>query len=96
VSTEGRYIIQSQRAEGFNFNIFLWDVSIKKNFLKDENLVLQLSANDLLNQNTVASRNIQTNVIVDNRTVIISRYFMVKLIYNFKNKIKIKNQDEEY
>jgi hypothetical protein len=96
VSTEGRYIIQSQRAEGFNFTIFLWDVSIKKNFLKDENLVLQLSANDLLNQNTVASRNIQTNVIVDNRTVIISRYFMVKLIYNFKNKIKIKNQDEEF
>lgn len=96
VSSEGRYIIQSQRAEGFNFNIFLWDVSIKKNFLKDENLVLQLSANDLLNQNTIASRNIQTNMIVDNRTVIISRYFMVKLIYNFKNKIKIINQDEEY
>jgi hypothetical protein len=96
VGTEGRYIIQSQRAEGFNFNIFLWDVSIKKNFLKDENLVLQLSANDLLNQNTTASRNIQTNVIVDNRTVIISRYFMVKLIYNFKNKIKINKQDEDF
>jgi len=93
--TDGRYVIQSQRAEGFNLNYFLWDVKIRKNFLKGENLVLELSGNDLLNQNITASRNIQTNVIVDNRTQIISRYFLVKLIYNFKNKIKV-DKDEEF
>lgn len=95
LETDGRYVIQSQRAEGFNINYFLWDVKIRKNFLKGENLVLELSGNDLLNQNITASRNIQTNMIVDNRTQIISRYFLVKLIYNFKNKIKV-DKDEEF
>ena len=96
IGTDGRYVIQSQRAEGFNLNYFLWDVSISKNFLKDENLVLRLSANDLLNQNITASRSIQTNVIVDNRTQIISRYFMVKLTYNFKNKLKLQKDDDDF
>lgn len=96
LATEARYVIQSQRSDGFNLNYFIWDVSVKKNFLKDENLVLELRANDLLNQNITASRNIQTNIIVDNRTQIISRYFLVKLTYNFKNKIKAVDSDEEF
>lgn len=96
IGMDGRYIIQSQRAEGFNLNYFLWDAHISKRFLKDESLVLRLSGNDLLNQNITASRNIQTNIIVDNRTQIISRYFMVKLTYNFKNKIKSVDNDEEF
>jgi outer membrane receptor protein involved in Fe transport len=93
--TQGKYLVQSQRAEGFDIEVFLLDVSIKKNFLKNENLVLALSVNDLFNQNTTASRSIQTNMIIDNRTQIISRYFMVKMTYNFKNKLKT-NQDETF
>jgi hypothetical protein len=65
-------------------------------FLKNENLVLSLQANDILNQNTTVSRNITTNMIMDSRTQIINRYFMLKLTWNFKNRLKEKEADETF
>jgi hypothetical protein len=90
------YSIFTQRAEGFNTNILLLNASLQKRFLPGENLVLSLNANDILNQNTRISRNIMTNMIVDSRTQIIARYFLVKLTYNFKNKIKERDTDETF
>lgn len=96
IESDASYTLFTGRADGFNTNVLIWNASLQKRFMKEETLVLSLQANDILNQNTRISRNIMTNMIVDSRTQIIARYFMVKLTYNFKNKIKEKDKDETF
>ncbi len=87
-----RWIINSQLAQGYNLNFLIWNAEISKNFLKTENLILSILANDILNQNTNASRTVTNNMVVDNRTQLISRYFLLKLTYRF-NSNKTKDVD---
>ena len=94
--TDATYNILTQRADGFNLNYVIINASLNYRFLKNENLVLSLQANDILNQNTTVSRNITTNMIMDSRTQIINRYFMLKLTWNFKNRLKEKEADETF
>jgi hypothetical protein len=94
--TDATYNILTQRADGYNLNYLIINASLNYRFLKYENLVLSLQANDILNQNTTISRNITTNMIIDSRTQIINRYYMVKLTYNFKNRLKENNIDETF
>lgn len=96
IETDASYTLFTGRADGFNTNLLIWNASLQKRFFKEENLVLALQANDILNQNTRISRNIMTNMIVDSRTQIIARYFLVKLTYNFKNRVKQKEKDETF
>lgn len=96
LESDANYNILTQRADGYNLNYFIWNVGISKRFLKEENLVLRFTANDILNQNTTISRNIMTNMIIDSRTQIINRFFLLKLTYNFKNKSKDKEKDETF
>jgi hypothetical protein len=63
--------------------------------LKTENLIVSLSGNDILNQNISAARVINGNITTDNRTKIISRYFLLKLVYKFNNN-KIKEEDAKH
>lgn len=93
--TDAAYIINSQRAEGYNLNYVVWNASISKSFLKNENLILTLSGNDILNQNIMNTRTIQDNVITDDKTNIISRYFLLKLTYKF-NSTKTKDNDDYF
>ena len=93
LETSGQYIINSNRAPGYNINYVLWNASISKTFLKNENLVLSLIGNDLLNQNINASRTFGDNVITDTKTTIISRYFLVQLIFKFDNNNAKQNDD---
>ncbi len=92
LEAEARYTINSQRADGYNINFLIIDAALSKRFLKTENLVLSFNGNDILNQNVLANRTIQGNVIVDNRATIISRYFLVKLMLKF-NSTKTHEKD---
>ncbi len=95
LETNATYTINSQRAEGYNINFFLWNASLKKTFLKNENLIVSLDATDILNQNINTSRTIQDNVITDNITNIISRYILLKATFKF-NSNKIKENEDAY
>lgn len=77
------YIRNTQRADGFNLNYVLWDVSISKMFLKKENLIVSVEAKDLLNQNISNDRNVYNNIIVDTKTNIIGRYVLLRAVYKF-------------
>ena len=57
-----------------------------------KDIILSIEANDILNQNIIAQRQIQNNVIIDNRTNIISRYILARLTYRFTNNIKPKDE----
>ncbi len=92
LGTDATFTINSQRANGYNINYLVWNATISKTFLKTENLVISIAGNDILNQNISAARVINGNITTDNRTKIISRYFLLKLVYKFNNN-KIKEED---
>ncbi len=85
IEADAEYTINSQRADGYDINFLIIDASINKRFLETENLILSLMGNDLLNQNVSAQRIIENNVVIDNHTRIISRYFLLKLTLRFNN-----------
>ena len=93
IKTDGKYIINSQRAFGFNTNIFIINAELIRTFLPTENLIISISGNDLLKQNLNLQRQINGNVITDNRTNIITRYFLLRLTYKFNNN---KSKEDEW
>ena len=94
VLSDANYTMNGKRANGYNINYLIWNAEINRSFLKTENLILSIIGNDILNQNISASRYVSSNVITDNKTKIIARYFLVKLTLKFNNN-KTKEEDEE-
>jgi hypothetical protein len=92
IEFDAEYSINSQRANGYNKNLFILNAEIKKEFGARQNTILSLQANDLLNQNLTVQRQLNGNIITDNFTKIISRYFLMKLTYKFNNN-KTKEDD---
>jgi hypothetical protein len=94
VSTDGKYTNNGNRTPGYNLNYFILNASVSKMFLKSENLILSLNANDILNQNINNQRSISSNQIVDTKTQVIKRYFLIKLMYKF-NSQNTKNDGDD-
>lgn len=93
VQTDGTYTINDQPGEGFyDTQYFVLNAEIGKNFLKTQNLNVALQGFDILNQNINAARVVSGNVVTDNRTTIISRYFLLKVTLRFNNR-KTKEDD---
>ncbi|MDC1203521.1 TonB-dependent receptor family protein [Crocinitomicaceae bacterium] len=85
IKVDANYTINKGRSNGFDQNIFVINAELSKAFLKTENLILAVNANDILNQNRNLLRQVNANVITDNLTTIISRYFLLRLTYKFNN-----------
>lgn len=81
-------------SKDFNNNTFLWNASIGKKFFKKDQLRLDLIVNDILNQNKSISRMARMNIITDTRQLIITRYFLLKLTYQFNSTMKTPSKDE--
>jgi len=92
IKADANYSINKGRSQGFDQNIFVINTELSKSFLKTENLILAINANDILNQNINLIREVNGNVITDNFTTIISRYFLMRLTYKFNNN-KTKEDD---
>jgi len=71
---------------GFSFYYYIWDIGISYFLLKSRNLSLSLNVNDILNQNVNIRQLVVGNVITENTTSIISRYFHLKITYRFTKK----------
>lgn len=93
VSTDAEYVINTRRTAGFNVSYVLWNMTLGKKFLKNENLILGITGRDLLNQNVSATRSVQTNVITDNKTIIIKRYVLLQLTWKFNSQKKKEEND---
>jgi hypothetical protein len=61
----------------------LLNANLAKKFLKDENLKLSLSVNDLFNQNVGFSRNAYGSTIAQSSYTTIKRYFLISITYDF-------------
>ncbi len=69
----------------YNQNIFLLNAGIGYKFLKNRLAEIRIAAFDLLNQNKSINRTATDTYIEDNRTQVLTRYFMLMFTYNVKN-----------
>ncbi|MBI2258475.1 MAG: outer membrane beta-barrel protein [Flavobacteriia bacterium] len=93
IETDAQFTINSQRSDGYNINYFIWNLNVGKSFLKNKNLIISVDTYDLLNQNISANREVSANVITDSKSLVIARYFLLRLSYKFNHK-KSKEEDE--
>jgi len=97
LKTDFEYYVMRGMSAGFNTNYFLWNASIGKKFFKKDQLRLDFIVNDILNQNKNIHRMSSINVITDVRKLIITRYFMFKVTYQFNSSpISKPEQDEHF
>ncbi len=76
-----QYII-SGRSAGYNQTIPLWNASLAREIFKKRNGEIKVSVNDLLNQNKSITRIIGDNYLIDSRSNVVKRYFMLTFLYN--------------
>lgn len=79
----------------WTINYVIWNMSVNRSFLKTGNLLFGIEAYDILNQNVSNFRSVNNNVIVDQRTNIIRRYFMAKMTLKFNNN-KTKEVEDDW
>jgi len=66
-----------------NTNIAFWNAWFGKKILKGDQLLIKVSANDILNQNKGITRNVSSNFISQQSYSTIQRYFMLSVVWNF-------------
>jgi hypothetical protein len=93
INLEGNYTNNGNRTPGYNLNYFILNASVEKSFFETENLVMSVSGNDILNQNIANERIVANNQIIDRKTNVIRRYFLLRVLYKF-NSQKKKEGDE--
>ncbi len=88
LGTDFDYSKYNNLSQEFNINMFIWNASIEQKIGKNNSWTIAVQAFDILNQNTRITRTPYANVITDNRTAVISRYFMLNLTYIFNSTFK--------
>lgn len=72
------------QSAGFNQTIPLLNASLSKLMLKNKRGELKFNVYDLLNQNKSITRTVDQNSIVDTRTQVLTRYFLLSFTYNLR------------
>lgn len=88
------YNYNSNIADGFRKDFFMWNVSLSYKFWKDK-FTARVKVYDLLNQNTSNSRQISDIAIVDTEDIILQRYVMFSLSYKIANFAGKSGDDSE-
>ena len=77
-------IFYESSTQGFNQNIFLWNLALGYKFLKNKSLDIRASVNDVLNQNLSLSRNVSQTYIEDDRNLVLKRYLMLTVTWTLR------------
>ena len=77
------YTYNSNIADGYKKDFYLWNVSLGYNFFKDQ-LLAKVKVYDLLNQNLNSTRTITPTSIVDAENTVLRRYVMFSLTYKLE------------
>ena len=86
VASDARYQYQGKTQSFANaYSQVLLNSSISKTFLKEDNLKISISGNDLLNQNSGFSRNANNGNITQNTYTTIKRFFLFTITWDFNH-----------
>ncbi|MEO0037023.1 MAG: hypothetical protein RIQ59_234 [Bacteroidota bacterium] len=77
------YTYNSNIADGFKKDFFLWNTSLSYGFL-EKKLMAKIKVYDLLNQNQSATRTISPTTIRDEENMVLKRYVMFSLTYKLE------------
>ncbi|KIX21938.1 hypothetical protein SY27_04450 [Flavobacterium sp. 316] len=77
------YTYNSNIADGFQKDFYLWNASLGYNFFKDQ-LLAKVKVYDLLNQNVNATRTITPTAITDTENTVLQQYVMFSLTYKLE------------
>lgn len=77
------YTYNSNIADGFKKDFYLWNISLGYNFFKDQFLA-KVKVYDLLDQNQNSTRTITPTAIVDAENTVLKRYVMFSLTYKLE------------
>ena len=77
------YTYNSNIADGFKKDFYLWNTSIGYNFFNDK-LLAKVKVYDLLNQNLNTRRSITPTAIIDSENTVLRRYVMFSLTYKLE------------
>ncbi|MCH5599809.1 outer membrane beta-barrel protein [Niabella ginsengisoli] len=82
--TDANYLWQ-QKTQAFsdNFNRTIWNGWIARTFLKNDQLTIKLSCNDILNENNGYARTATNTFFSENRFTTIKRFFMIGATWSF-------------
>ncbi len=83
LNTDLNYTANRGYGEGFNTEELMWNASISYQMLRNRNLTLTVSANDILAQRNNLSRTVNATYIEDAIRNTLTRYVMVSLSYRF-------------
>jgi len=86
------YTYNSNIADGYKKDFYLWNTSIGYNFLNDD-LLFKVKVYDVLNQNLATSRTIGPTSIVDQENTVLKRYIMFSLTYKLEKFGGMKNKN---
>src|SRR5262249_36002125 len=68
----------------YNENLFIWNMSVGKKFLKNQTGEIKLSVYDLLNENKSISRTVASTYIDDVNSRVLTRYIMLSFTYTLR------------
>lgn len=88
------YTYNSNIADGFKKDFYLWNVSLGYNFFGDK-LLAKVKVYDLLNQNQSTTRTISETSIRDEQNIVLKRYAMFSLTYKLE-KFGGKKKEESH
>ncbi len=77
------YTYNSNIADGFKKDFYLWNASLGYNFFGDK-LLAKVKVYDMLNQNLSTSRTITSTTIRDEQNIVLKRYAMFSLTYKIE------------
>jgi hypothetical protein len=87
------YTYNSQIADGFKKDFYLWNTSLGYNFLKDR-MLFKVKVYDVLNQNIGTSRTITPTTIRTEENIVLKRYIMFSLTFKL-DKFGSKKKDND-
>lgn len=71
-----------------SLNTIQWNASVEKKLFKKDQVFVKLSVNDILNQNTGYYRGVYGNTVSESNRLVIKRYWLLTLGWNFSKSIK--------
>ena len=77
------YNYNSNIADGFQKDFYLWNLSLGYNFYQDQ-LLAKVKVYDVLNQNISSTRSITPTAITDMENTVLQQYVMFSLTYKLE------------